>query len=537
MTDWRFFDAHCRIGLHQKVGEPPFNPHTAEELLADMDRAGIHEAIVIDCLSQENSPSDGNPRIIETVKDHPRLHAGWVAVPPGTDEMPGPAEMIAQMREHKIGLLYMFPNQYRFPMTDWAVDDLLGPMADARVPLYVSYEEIGATPSGADITNWPELVELCRRHPALPVIVGEMRIRRTMRTVYRAMQACENLHLDLSAYWLHRGVEYLSERFGSHRLLFGSNWPTMNHGATSVTIACADINDDAKANIAGDNLRRLISWCDIEHPTVTLPPAADELAAWGHTGEKPQGTTLYDNHGHLGGSSGHYHVPEGDTDSMVRDMDRFGIQTCCVFSIQGVFSDERYGNDLIIDAVQRHPDRFIGFTLVNPHRGPDAMRQELQRCLEAGLRGIKLIPTYQRYPEEGPNIDVACQFAHEHQQFILNHQWGSAAQMERLVRTYTNACFFTGHTTTAYKDIMKKYDNLYVCTCPVHGPCAVEKHVAAFGADRFLFGSDLTDLPIAWGVGPVLVADISEAEKRLIIGENLKHLMETYSLPRSTTVA
>jgi predicted TIM-barrel fold metal-dependent hydrolase len=158
------------------------------------------------------------------------------------------------------------------------------------------------------------------------------------------------------------------------------------------------------------------------------------------------------------------------------------------------------------------------------------MRRELERCAELGMRGIKLIPTYQGYPEEGANIDVACRWAHEHKQIILNHYWGGAEQMERLADTYPNACFFTGHTTTQYADLMLRHKNLYVCSCPVHQPRIVEEVVQAIGAERFMFGSDLTDLPMAWGFGPILFARISEAEKRLILGENLRRVLQEYSL-------
>ena len=211
-------------------------------------------------------------------------------------------------------------------------------------------------------------------------------------------------------------------------------------------------------------------------------------------------------------------------------MERQGVERGCVFCFTGVFSDEQFGNDLVADAVARFPERFVGFTMLNPHRGPDEMLAELERGAARGLKGVKLIPSYQGYPEEGPNIDVACRWAHEHRQLILNHHWGGAAQVERLVSTYPDACFITGHTTTAYADVMRRYPNLYVCSCPLLGPRACEEVVAAIGADRFMFGSDLQDLPIAWGLGPILFARIPPEQKRLILGGNLRRLLATYSL-------
>ena len=158
------------------------------------------------------------------------------------------------------------------------------------------------------------------------------------------------------------------------------------------------------------------------------------------------------------------------------------------------------------------------------------MRRELERCAALGFRGVKLIPHYQSYPDEGPLIDVACEWAHEHKQVILNHNWGSAEQMGRLIERYPDACFFTGHTTTAYAELMRRYENLLVCSCPLIGPRACETVVAAIGADRLMFGSDLQDLPIAWGLGPILFARLPEKDKALILGGNLRRVLGEYSV-------
>lgn len=536
MTSLRFFDARTMVGRHRQLQAPPMNPHTVADLLEEMDHCGVAQALVCDSLACENSPADGNPRILDAVRDAPRLTPVWVMLPPGTDETPDPAELIGQMRAGGVGLVVLMPEMYRFPLADWSIDDLLAPLAENRIPLMIAYQ-------GSDSEAWADLVALCRRFPTLPVILSAGRIRRGMRTLYRAMEVSPNLHLELSGYWLHRGIEYLAHRFGSERLLYGSNWPRLNMAATVMTVATADLPEEDRKKIAGENLQRLIAaggWNSASAAALPAPPPpTDALAAWARGGDRPANLAIFDNHGHLGGHCLHYHVPAGDTEAMLREMDRYGLEQVCVFSLQGVFSDERYGNDRVIDAVQRHPDRFVGFSFVNPHRGPESMIEELQRCRQAGLRGIKLHPLHQGYPEEGPHIDVACQFAHEHRQMILNHDWGGAAQVERLVSTYSQACFFTGHTFggghshahIVYGETLRRHPNLFICSCPVHEPYHVERIVAAVGAERLLFGSDLTDLPIAWGLGPILLARISEADRRRILSGNLQTLLARYSLP------
>ena len=67
----------------------------------------------------------------------------------------------------------------------------------------------------------------------------------------------------------------------------------------------------------------------------------------------------------------------------------------------------------------------------------------------------------------------------------------------------------------------KQVDNLYIGSCPLLSYGFTERLVAAVGADRIIFGSDLTWMPIGWGLGPVLFARIPLADKRLILGGNL----------------
>ncbi len=525
------FDSRCTVGRHLLLREG--GQHSATDLLAEMNRYGIAEALVLDSLARENHPEDGNRRILDSTASYPRLYPAWSAMPAaGNDEQENPELFLQKMRKHNVAALFLFPRQYRFSLSDWCADSFLEPMAEARVPIFVCHDEIGPGGAMGDTTDWNAVVALCRRWPRLPVIVTEYRIRRGQRMLYRAMDSCPNLHVELSGYWLHRGIEYITANWGAERLIFGSNWPTFGPHMTIATLMTAEISDADKAKIAGDNLRKLISWNVTVRPThsATSTQMPDDYARFARTGQRPISMTFLDCHGHLGGRASHYHLPNCTTEGILHDMDRLGVRKVCVFSFAGVFSDEKFGNDVIANAVRLHPERFVGFTLLNPHRGRDEMLAELERCAKLGLRGVKLIAHYQLYPAEGPMIEVACRWAHERRQIILHHDWGSPSFLEKMVSTYPNALYVTGHSTTAYADLMKKYPQIYVCSCPLLGPDACEQIVAAIGANRLLFGSDLQDLPIAWGLGPILFANIPPDEKRMILGGNLQRILQSYSI-------
>jgi hypothetical protein len=293
----------------------------------------------------------------------------------------------------------------------------------------------------------------------------------------------------------------------------------------------SDISTEEISLIAGGNMRNMLSWnknIKFAGDNLKLPEPTDKLHKAVRERLPLSDEKFYDCHGHIGWCTPHHVVHDKPAD-LVKEMDKFGIQTCCVFSLEGVFSDEIYGNDEVAKVIKQYPDKFIGFTLVNLNHGEKIAREEMERGLAMGMKGIKLINDYHGYPSEGWLIDVACDFANKHKQFILNHNWGSPAQMERLCTTYKDTCFITGHTTLAYVDLTKKVDNLFICTCPLLGWGQTELFVQLYGAERIMFGSDLTDLPIAWGLAQIMYAKISEPDKRKILGENLKSLMKKYS--------
>ena len=42
------------------------------------------------------------------------------------EDQPKPDDLVRQMREHGVGALFLFTGQYRFNLSDWCLDELLG---------------------------------------------------------------------------------------------------------------------------------------------------------------------------------------------------------------------------------------------------------------------------------------------------------------------------------------------------------------------------------------------------------------------------
>ena len=104
-------------------------------------------------------------------------------------------------------------------------------------------------------------------------------------------------------------------------------------------------------------------------------------------GEPLTETFIVNNHSHLGLYYG-FAQPNPDADSLVRTMDRVGIDQACVFASLAITADMRTGNDLNLEAARQHPDRLLAYAVPDPNLA-SRVRDEMQRCIDAGVRGIK----------------------------------------------------------------------------------------------------------------------------------------------------
>jgi len=523
----RYFDANCILGRYNHwSGKQPI---TAKDLRSTMDHYGIHEALVMDSLSRESHPAEGNERILEVTANEPRLHPAWVGLPPSSRELPPPSEFLAEMEERGVRALFLYPQQYGLSLDQWCVDSLLGPFGERQAPVFICPNEFVCGAGHSDRTDWPAVVRLCQAFPELPVVVTEERVLRQQRVMYRALESCPNLHIDLSALWHHRVLEFVCREFGARRLLFGSVLPVRDPGAVLGQLNFAEVDPEELAAIAGGNLRQLLSWqrAPLPQPEVSFPKPLDELHETARNCGSMQGRGLICGHGHLG-LHPRVHVPDGSPAELDAELERLGVERAVIFPNGGLNSDETYGNDLVAAAMQKYPYRFIGFAGVNLNRSPDEMRREMERCFAVGMRGVKLHPALQECSTAAPNVETTCAFANERKAFIVNHRWGDPERLRYLCDKYPDACFMTGHTNLGAAPVARERDNLFIGTCPLTQYGLIEELVEQAGADRVLFTSDLSWDPIAWVFGPILYARIPASDKRLILGENLRRLLRKH---------
>ncbi len=238
---------------------------------------------------------------------------------------------------------------------------------------------------------------------------------------------------------------------------------------------------------------------------------------------------IIDVHGHVGPWRSFY-IPDTTEEGTLRIMDRIGIDRAVIFSNAGMGSDHVLGNRIVADYIESHPDRFIPLVFPNP-RYPDEARSEVEHyCGKLGWRGIKIHPTGNQYPADGPNYTPLWEYAEAHGLPVVCHSWDNvlcnARVFERIAKRFPGVNIVLYHSIkpdfAGAAELARKYGNLFLeltDVAPHNG--LIEWLVSEVGSERILYGSDLG----GWfsplhGIGPVLYATISEADKRKILGEN-----------------
>ena len=106
---------------------------------------------------------------------------------------------------------------------------------------------------------------------------------------------------------------------------------------------------------------------------------------------------IIDAHNHVGGPD------RGDgkrqsAEEIVAEMDRLGIDRAVIFPFSEINPGISFSmaNNRTAEAINKYPDRLIGFARLDPNFGKKAV-EELRRDVEIGLVGIKLHPSSQKF--------------------------------------------------------------------------------------------------------------------------------------------
>ncbi|MGE5532190.1 MAG: amidohydrolase family protein [Bacteroidota bacterium] len=246
-----FFDCNCAYGVAMK---PPLaSALTTAEVLTEMDFCGVQRALIRDFAVSEETPEVGNLLTSQAAAGHDRLTPAWGILPPQTEELGTVSEFITAMGQAGVRALYAFPSGHRYLLNRTTFGGLFEEMVSRGLPLFLPRSE---TSGGLDAYATADSV--LRDFPRLHLIItaqgswGEDRLFRPL------MEAYPNFAVDTSRYELDGGIAEVCQKYGPHRLYFGTNFPHTPMGGPMLTLLHAKISDEDRAWVAGGNLKRVL---------------------------------------------------------------------------------------------------------------------------------------------------------------------------------------------------------------------------------------------------------------------------------------
>lgn len=236
-----------------------------------------------------------------------------------------------------------------------------------------------------------------------------------------------------------------------------------------------------------------------------------------------------------------YGTPENRMGYLLEYADRMGIDRLCLSlgtsrAHQPDMETVRRDNDMVRAAVERYPDRYIGFCYLNPCYLQGSL-DEIERCLVDGpFLGIKL---WVAMFCDQPNLDPICERAAELGAPILQHTWmkitgnleheSTPHHVAAIARRHPDVNFILGHSGGNWElgyRIVQDLPNVYAEVAggdPELGQ--TEMGVAMLGAERIVYGSDAPGRSFASQLAKVHGAEISDEQRALILGENMRRLL------------
>lgn len=221
-------------------------------------------------------------------------------------------------------------------------------------------------------------------------------------------------------------------------------------------------------------------------------------------------------------------------EDLIAAMDRANVDQSVVFGFGWRDMDLcRQDNDYVMEALERYPDRLLGFGIVNPANGAEAVR-EIERCAAGGLLGIgELMPDGQGYRIDddkvmAPIVEVAS--AHDlvlltHCSEPVGHLYpgkGTVTPDEviRFARIFPDAtliCAHWGGGAIFYElmpEVSRVMGNVYYDTA----------------ASLYLYQDDIFSLAARWAPGKVLFA----TDYPLISPKRFVSRMQAARMPTAT---
>lgn len=239
---------------------------------------------------------------------------------------------------------------------------------------------------------------------------------------------------------------------------------------------------------------------------------------------------IMDAHCHIGFSAAYGELSAED---LIKQMDEAGIDMAVVFPLTVA---GKIDNDYTAESVKKYPNRLIGFALVDPQWGEDAVK-ELIRCVtKLEMKGLKLHPDLSGYAIDNHVLtDPIFEVCEKYNLPIVAHAAGDNPrtmphQFEEMAETFPNVKVMMAHmgawqSIEQSRRVAKRNDNLFLDTAGNPNVLSIKDAVEQIGANKIVMGTDTPTGDFLVSLKTIERAVPNIKKRELVIGGNLKEIL------------
>ena len=230
-------------------------------------------------------------------------------------------------------------------------------------------------------------------------------------------------------------------------------------------------------------------------------------------------------------------------DELLRRMDRAGVDKALTWLRPPYMREIAESNAYVHQAVQRHPDRILGFGWADPRLGLDKAKEAVRRCIyDYGFYGVKLNGAQNSFYIDHPDVSLPIVEEIAKTGKLLAFHVGTDAyetthpfRVAKIARMFPEVQILMVHMggvahhdlSNAAIEIAQECPNLTLIGSAVRAQ-AILKAVKLLGASRVCFGSDtpfeLMHVEVA-KYNALLDGEVTREEKQRIMAGNIARLM------------
>ena len=242
-------DFHCHTGV--SLFHHSLSP---EKLLQNMEKLNINKAVLHPFKPVDYHFEPENSGIAEVVKKYPEKFLAFGRVDPWRGES-ALAEVRRIFEELDMKGLFLHPLEEQFPLTHPVLKPVLKLVGEYKKPVMVS--------GGHVRVSHPRQIEcMAKAFPNITFLAtsgGQINISgMLMSDAEDMLDNCPNVMVETSGIYRRDFIEQMTKKLGADRVIFGSGVPYFNQEFELERILSAEINEEERKKILGENAMRFV---------------------------------------------------------------------------------------------------------------------------------------------------------------------------------------------------------------------------------------------------------------------------------------